>query len=66
MNLALIVFPDGAGYVCPDGAAWHTTEFAFRVPSAAQAVPTARILLRNAGVGDAAWRNLALREIISP
>jgi hypothetical protein len=32
------------------------------VPSRAQVAPTAQIILRNAGIGDALWRNLTLNE----
>jgi hypothetical protein len=56
------VFPQEGGYVCPRGSGWRAAAFAFRVPSRAQVAPTAQIILRNAGIGDALWRNLTLNE----
>ncbi|MCC7162345.1 MAG: glycosyltransferase family 39 protein [Anaerolineae bacterium] len=62
----LIVFPNGAGYVCPNQTGWHSSAFVFRAPPAAVAAPTATVLLSNAGRGDAYWRHLGLYRVANP
>ncbi len=62
----LLVFPNGAGDVCPTERGWHESAFAFRAPPADQNAQTATLLLRNAGIGEAEWRNLSLYEVAAP
>ena len=56
-------FPRMGGFICPSGEGWQQAAFTFRAPRATQAAPTAQLILRNAGIGDALWRNFVLTEI---
>jgi uncharacterized membrane protein len=58
-----IAFPHGAGYICPTNQGWHLSSIGFQVPSAQLATSDATIWLRNAGVGNAYFRNLSLIEV---
>lgn len=63
---SLLVFPNGAGDVCANNAEWQEHAFVVRAPAPADGVSTASVILRNAGVGEAMWRNITLYKIPPP
>jgi hypothetical protein len=59
-----IAFPHGGGYRCPTNSGWYSSAIGFEAPSSEQAGSEVTIWLRNAGHGDAYFRNLSLIKVV--